>query len=254
MPINLTWDSQDAIPDGLQNFAVERDGKFVFEAETLQEVANLKKTAKSERDLRTKYEPVAKKAERFKALLDAEDDEIEQFLEGWQKRGENTPKPDPDASKQLELKDKLHQREIKKREDELALLKMQTETMSAELREFKLWTPLREVAIKADLMPEDWDLARLELASQKRFDFDDDGKIVLLEDGVPSNVSPERFFKEVYSEQRPKFYRASGASGSGATNGNKPNNNAKTMKRSAFQSLTPSEQMAAVKKGVSVVD
>ena len=39
-----------------------------------------------------------------------------------------------------------------------------------------------------------------------------------MEDGQPSTVSAEKFFRDVYSDQRPKFYKATAAAGSGAQN------------------------------------
>lgn len=241
MPVKLTWEAQDAIPDGLKDHAVEQDGKWIFEAETVAEVGNLKNTLKKERDNRAKFEGELKRFERFKPLTEADEDELDEFLERWERRNEKPAgskgKPEDDA-----VKDKLHQREVKKLADELGTTKAELEKAQAELNDFRLWTPLRDVFIKAGGEPGDWELARLELASQGRFGFDDDRKIVVLEDGHPSSVSPEKFFKDVYSDQRPKFYRASNAAGSGANN-----NTAGGMRGQDLSKLSATERLKAAR-------
>lgn len=257
MPIEQVFEKKEDAPEWLHSHLVEDDGKFVFKGETAAEVENLKKTTKKERDARTKYEGELKKFERFKPIADADEDEWSQFLEAWNKRGEaGNGKPDsnPDAAKQLELKDKLHAKELKKATDELGLLKIDLTKAQGELREFRLWTPLREQFIKAGGIPEDWELARLDLASKNQFDFDEDGKIVVMEDGQASSVSPEKFFQQVYSDQRPKFYKASGAGGSGAPPGKGNGNSTKTIKREAWDKLPQSEKDAKVAAGFTVVD
>jgi len=258
MPVNLTWEKQEAIPEGLKEHAVEKDGKWVFEAETAAEVGNLKATLKKERDGRTKYESELKRFEKFKEVADAEEEERDAFFEAWKKRNEppenGKGKPDPDAQKQFELREKLHAKEIKKRDEQIAALTTDRDMASKELREFKLWTPLRELFIKHEGNPEDWELARLDLGNKRRFDFDEDGKIVVMEDGAPSTVTPEKFFKDAYSDQRPKFYKASNAGGSGATNEKKGAGGGKTITRERFESLSQSERMKISKEGVQIVD
>lgn len=256
MPFQITWDSQDAIPDNLKNLAVEKDGKFVLEGETAAEIENLKKTKNKERDMRTKYESEVKKLERFKPLAEAEEDEVEEFMERWNKRKEEPPKqdPNPDAAKQLELKDKLHAKELKRRDDELASIKSANEKAELQLKEFRLWTPLRDIAIKAGLVAEDWELARLDLSAKGRFGFDDEGAIVVIEDGHPSTITPERFFKEVYTDERPKFYHATGAGGGGANASAKNGLNAKQVKRETFNNMSTEARAKFFKDGGSVVD
>lgn len=258
MPIKEVFDTQDAVPEFLKNAVIEQDGKWVFEAETVAEVGNLKSTLKKERDSRTKFEAELKRFERFKPLTEAEEDELSEFFERWEKRNEPGGKgrkdADPDAAKQLELKDKLHAKELKKLSDDLAKLTSDHDKAKGELREFKLWTPLREVALKAGLNAEDWELARLDLSNQGRFSFDDEGKLVVMEDGSPSTVTPEKFFKEMYSDVRPKFYKASGASGSGASNAGKTGGSGKkTMSRAAFDQLPHDQRSAFIKAGGEVV-
>ncbi len=253
MPVNLTFDSQDAIPEGLRDHAVEKDGKYVFEAETAVEVGNLKGTLRKEREARTRFEAAAKKAERFKSVMDADEDEVEQFLEHWTKRGE-TPPGSPDAAKQAEISKKLHEKELKRYQSQLDDLSKKHGEAETALREYRLWTPVRDIALKAGLFPEDWELARLELAQDNRFGFDEDGKIVVMEEGVISTVTPERFFKEVYSEKRPKMFRANDAGGSGASSGTRNNPSVKAITRAQWEKLSSQESTAFFKGGGKLID
>jgi hypothetical protein len=228
MPINATFDTQDAVPDFLKTAVVEKDGKWIFEAETVAEVGNLKSSLKKERDNRTKFEAEVKKFERFKPFAEADEEEVTQFVEAWSKRGEkkeDKDKPGEDSIKLKEQLEKAHQKQLQAKEAAIAKAEAELTTVKGQLREVNLWTPLRELFIKANGDPSDWEVARLELANQKRFDFDDEGKIVVMDDGHSSTVTPDKFFKDVYSEARPKFYKASNAAGSGAQNNTSGNGN-----------------------------
>lgn len=247
MPIEFQVETLDKVDEAIRGAYVEAEGgKFTFDPDKYAEIkaAGLKKkTTELLGKVKLKDEELAKYG-KFKslteALAEAEEEEILQVLDHWNKRGEGGKgKGDPDAAKQLEMKDRLHAKELKKRDDELGQLKTESEKTRLELREFKLWTPLRDIAIKAGLNPEDWEIARLDLANQRRFDFDDDGKITVLEDGSPSTVTPEKFFKDVYSDLRPKFYKATSAGGSGAPNGTKGGGT----QSADFLKLSPTEQL-----------
>lgn len=255
MPVEQTFETKEEAPEWLQSHLVEDGGKFVFRGESAAEVENLKKTTKKERDARALHEKeVNKLKERFKSLLDVDDDELTQFYEAYSKRGESGNGKDPGTKDQLELKDKLHAKELKKVTDDLAALTGKLTKADGELREFRLWTPLREVAIKAGVVPEDWDVVRLDIANQGVFGFDDDNKVVVMEDGSPSSVTPETWFKQVYSELRPKFFKASGAGGGGANPGQKPGSTNKSIKREAFDKLSTSEREVKIKAGFAIVD
>lgn len=254
MPVEQTFETKEEAPEWLHAHLVEDGGKFVFRGETAAEVENLRKTTKKERDARALHEKeVNKLKERFKSLLDTDDDELNQFLEAYSKRSDNGNKDKPDSREQ-ELKDKLHQKELKKVLDERDGTKTELEQARIELRGFRLWSPLRDMAIKAGLVPEDWPVVKLHLESLRLFDLDEDHKPVLIEDGSPSSVSPERWFKEVYAEQQPKFFKASGAGGGGANPGQKPGSTNKSIKREAFDKLSTSEREARIKSGFAIVD
>src|SRR2546421_8296304 len=71
---------------------VEKDGVFHLDPEKLEAIefddkAELSGALKKERDARTKAEGEAKKLDKFKSLIEDED-EIDSFLEAWAKRHE----------------------------------------------------------------------------------------------------------------------------------------------------------------------
>lgn len=226
MPIEYVVDSLDQVSEDVRGAYVEAEGKFNFDADKYAELkaAGLKKKNNELLGKLKQGETELAKFGKLKPLVDvlgeADETELEEFQTAWQKRHETKGKgkPGDDQQQQLELKERIHQREMKKLMDEIAQLKPSLESAQARLDAYELWTPLRDEFIKADGEPADWELVRLELQSQGRFGFDEDRKIVVLEDGQPSSVTPEKFFKQIYSEQRPKFYRATGAGGSGAHN------------------------------------
>jgi hypothetical protein len=266
MPIDLIVDTLDSVESGLRDAYVESDGKFQLDPEKYHAIkaAPLAKKNQQLLDEKKKIQEATRPYERLKPLAEiiGEDDdpeEISKAIEAYRKRqagneGENG-KNGADQQRALEMAQKLHEKQVKRLNDDLAAIKAQHEEAARELREFRLWTPLREQFIKAGGDPAEWELARLDLANQRRFDFDEDRRIVVMEDGVPSSVSPEQFFKQVYADQRPKFYKASEAGGSGAnprqaTSGGKT----KTMKRADWNALPETKRAAFFKEGGQLID
>lgn len=260
MALEYVVESLDKVSDDLKSAYVEAEGKFNFDPDKYAELKAeglKKKNGELLGKLKIKDGELGKFA-KFKSLAElmaeADETEIEEFQTNWQKRGDKNKGKTTDDADKLEMKEKLHAREVKKLADELGKTSAEFQKAQAELKDYKLWTPLRDIAIKAGLDPQDWEVARLELSHQQRFGFDEDGKVVVMEDGQPSTVSPEKFFKEVYSDLRPKFYKASGAAGSGATNNTAGAHGQKTMKRADFDARSPTEKMAFVKANGELID
>lgn len=244
MPITFAYEQRDAAPEAIREQLVEKDGQFVFEAEPVSVVAETTSKLKTLRKSLDEKAAELGKFSKFKPiaelLAEADEAEIEEFQTSWQKRGE---KPKGDDQK-AEMERKIQERAAKKMADELGMTKTELQKAQAELRDFKLWTPLREVFLKAGGDPQDWEVARLELSHQGRFGFDEEGKIVVMEDGQPSTVSPDKFFKEVYTEHRPKFYKASTAGGGTAQN-NTTGGGGKQITLSREQAKDPATYRAA---------
>ncbi len=262
MAIEFQVTSLDTVGEELRGVYNEVEGGFVLDPDKYAEykATGLKKKnqeligrEKSLKDQFTKFE-------RFKPLTESPEEELEKFFDAWEKRNEKTAEPSGGQQKvtqlDIEAKERAHARELKKRDEEAAKTAAELTQARNDLREYRLWTPLQETFVKAGGDPADWEVARLELAAQKRFDFDEDGKIVVMNaDGYADTITPEKFFKDIYSDQRPKFYKATGAAGSGAANNTASRGNGKTMRREEFDNLPQTERMKIARDGViKVVD
>src|SRR5262249_54435062 len=156
MPIEFQVDSLDKVEESIREAYVETDGKFNLDPDKYAEIkaAGLKKKNSELLGKVKQGEDLLARFSKFKplteALAEADEDEVGQFLESWQKRGEQDDKgkqgkPTEDSIKLKEQLEKVHARELKKREDELGATKGELQKTQAELRDFKLWTPLRDV-------------------------------------------------------------------------------------------------------------
>lgn len=56
MAVAVEYESREAAPEGLRAHLVEKEGKFVFEGESLGEIKNLKSALQKEREAREQYE------------------------------------------------------------------------------------------------------------------------------------------------------------------------------------------------------
>jgi len=218
MPVEITVDSIDSVDESIRGAYVEVDGKFSLDPDkyadikTQGTVQGLKKKNSeligNEKKLKDKY----KRYERFDALADEDLDEIEQWRENKDKQ------PPADQGKGKEELNTLHEKALKREKDSRAADNAAHEAEKAELkkklRSFELTTPIRDAALKAGVLAEDMEVVLLDTASF--FDLNEDGKPVVLQDGEPTEITLEKFFTTLYREKRPKFYAASGASGSGA--------------------------------------
>jgi hypothetical protein len=131
-------------------------------------------------------------------------------------------------------------------QDQITQLKAELEAAQKRLREYELWAPLREEFVRAGGDPAEWELVRFDLSEQRRFELDDLNEIVVLENGKDSNLTPARFFREVYKAERPQLYKETAPA--------QQSGNRRTLSRSAFDRLPPAERMAWVKSGGAITD
>lgn len=221
MAIETEVDSLDQVEESLRGAYTADGAKFRLDADKYADLKaeGLKRKNKELIGKLNAHKPQIERAEKFK---DISDEDFDQFIE-WreaQEQGNGKPKPkegEPliDPAELRKLQKLLAQRDKEGRDatERLAALE-------SELNHFKLTVPLRDVALKAGVFPEDVDLVMLE--TQRRFRLDEKARIIVLDDdGDPSEVTPEKFFTEIYKEKRPKFFAASDAAGSGAPPGNR---------------------------------
>lgn len=126
--------------------------------------------------------------------------------------------------------------------------------LETELRHYKLVTPMREMALKAGILPDRVELALLAL--EKRFVLGEDGEIVTLDErGNATEITPQKFLNEIYVHQAPFLYAASKAAGSGAhPNTRASGGQSNTMTRTAFEALSPEEKVAFSKRGGTLTE
>ncbi|HEX8772591.1 MAG TPA: hypothetical protein VF735_03230 [Pyrinomonadaceae bacterium] len=248
----------DEVPEAYRGLYVEKDGSFSVDPEKLEE---FEWDDKEEQAGALKHEREERKAARAE-LEKYRDIDPEKAREALKKLNELDEKALIDKGE--------FERLLKKREDEFdRLMKKRSEEFDAEAAELKkqlaerdsrldgyeLISPVRDAALKAGVLADDIEDV-LKITSH-RFRLNDKRQPVVLDkEGDESSMTLDRFWGEEFKSQKPKFYGASGAGGSGAPAGGSGGGSggAKTVKRDAFEQMAPSDQMAHVKSGGTVVD
>jgi hypothetical protein len=257
MSVEFQVDSLDTVDESLRTAYVEKDGKFTLDVDKYSEF--------KAQGLKNKNSEIIKKLnaakdglKRFERFQELEDDDLAELLELREQK--SNPKPDGKPAKGHEELTAQFEKQTKKLADkhttELTARDARIAELEKENKHFKLTVPLREIALKAGVFPEDLSLAMLETSS--RFALNDEGKIVVLdEDGDPSDITPQTFFEKLYKEQRPKFYAASGASGSGASSALGRSTGSKVITRKQYDAMSPTDQAGLSKffaEGGKIVD
>jgi hypothetical protein len=130
--------------------------------------------------------------------------------------------------------------------EEIKNLKTELEAAQKRLREYELWNPLREEFVRAGGDPAEWELVRFDLNEQRRVDLDEFNEIVVLENGKERDLTPARFFREIYKSERPQLYKETAPA--------PQSGNRRTLRRAAFDKLPSDEKMSWVKSGGVVTD
>lgn len=231
MPIKQIFGTQEDVPEFLKGAVAEQDGKWIFEAETVAEVKNLKDTLKTERDRRVAKESELKRFDKFKEVKDEDWDSYQEWLQSrdsdHEEQGEGkdgkSQKGWPGQLEKAIAKEK--QRFERQLEQERTTIK-ERDTKITELertvREFTIWTPVRDLAIKHKVLPDRLDAFVTLLKTQGRFDLDENGKLIFKDgEGYPTTQKPEEAFKQALKEEFAWAFEGTGAGGSGASQGNK---------------------------------
>ena len=253
MAIEVILDSLDNVGESLKGFYVEDGDKFKLDVDKYTESVR-SGVDKKNKELLGKLKNATDGAKRFAPLAELDDDELEELVEylTTKKNGGSGDgkKLDGDATK-AEV-ERATAKLLKKHETEKGALTTENETLKKRVQYFELTVPLREIALKAGVFPEDVDLALFD--TQKYFRLGENGKIVVLdEDGDVSDMKPEKFFTDIYRERRPRLFSATGAGGSGADKSKGPTGTKKkTMKRADWQKLTPAESTKFFKEGGTI--
>ncbi|HWQ34321.1 MAG TPA: hypothetical protein VNQ79_15845 [Blastocatellia bacterium] len=221
MAIEFEVDSLDQVEESLRTAYTADGERFRLDPDKYAELKaeGLKRKNRELIGKLNAYKPQLERAEKFKEISDEDFDQFIEWREAQEQGGhkgkQNGGDPPVDPAELRKLQKSLAQRE-KEAKDATSRIGQ----LESELSHYKLTVPLRDIALRAGVFAEDLDVVMLE--TQKRFRLDDKGRIVVLDDdGDVSDVTPEKFFTEIYKEKRPKFFAASDAAGSGATPGNR---------------------------------
>lgn len=246
MPIEQVFDTRDAVPEFLQSAAVEEDGKFIVKLESSKEVESLKNALRQEREGRSKYEKIAK---RFDKLKDADDDTLDkifEFLEtganghddsqSGDEKGKQGKTPQADIDRAIGRVKSRYEQQLNERDEQI-------KEMTAKLRDYSIWGPVRELAGKAGVWPDRLDAFVKLMRTDGRFDLNEQDALVFKEDGYVSDRTPEKAF-DLLREEFPYFFKASGAGGSGAPTGA----NGGTYQKIDYSKLSPVERINAARR------
>lgn|SRR5262249_734011 len=125
--------------------------------------------------------------------------------------------------------------------------------LQKEVREYSIWTPVKDLAIKHGVMSDRLEAVMTLLRSQNRFDLED-GKLVFKDrEGYTTTIKPTRAFETYLREEYPWAFEASKAAGSGAQNSNR-SGGPRTITRDAFDGMSQAQRDKAVAEGARIVD
>jgi hypothetical protein len=253
MPVEFQVDSLDSVDESIRSAYVETDGKFTLDADKYADV-KAQGLKNKNKELIGKLKAKEDGLKRFEKLQELSDDDLSELLELRETKGQ---KPDgkPQSEEAKQQFEKLLKKEKDKHASELSAHTSKLGELEREIKHYKLTVPIRDIAVKAGVIAEDLELVLLDTA--KRFALNDDNKIVVLdEDGDVTDITPQKFFETLYKEQRPKFYSASGAGGSGAPSSSSSTRSggARIITRSQWEKLTPMESTRFFSEGGVIKD
>ena len=178
--------------------------------EDIEDVEGLRKTMRSERETRKTLEREVVELRPFKELGLSAREIADQKAEIARLREAGGSQADVE---------KLIEKRLKQvRDEELGPVAKERDLLRAENRDLKLTDKIRAAFLEAGGRKEDVDLAVLDTA--RRFDLNDKGKIVVLDDdGDSTGETPKEWFEKRYKTARPNLFNGSGASGGGASSG-----------------------------------
>lgn len=220
MPIELQVEAIDKVDESIRGAYVEAEGKFTLDPDKYHDI-------KAQGLLRKNSELIGRektlKAElaKFDKFKSVADDDWNDFQD-WLTHKDDPPpaggKPDQQALEKAIAKEKArYERDLKAARDEASGKDGKVADLETRIREFEIWTPVRDLAVKAGVMPDRLNAVMTLLRAEKRFDLNDDNKLVFqTADGLPTTLTPERAFQTDLKQELAWAFPSSGAGGSGA--------------------------------------
>jgi DNA-binding transcriptional MerR regulator len=253
MPLPLTVDSLDAVPESFRSEYVEKDGRFSLAVEGLEDTTALKGALKKERDAAK-----AAKAEAAQfAGLGFSIDEIKELVGERQKAERERAEKEGNFDKILDQ----HRREW---EGKLTAAEQRAIAAETSERAAVVGTKLLSELTKAGASEEGIELLPDRFSARIKYELQDGKRVltIMSADGetpmAGSNKDGTANFADLAKEavsKYPSLFKATGAGGSGT----RPDTRAggagnKTITRTQFAALNPQEQAATMKAGVRVVE
>lgn len=212
MPVEFEVANLDSVEEGIRKAYVEADGKFRLDPDRYYEI---------------KAEPILKKNQE----LVNEKRELQK------------------STKTLEEKSKTGLGDIEK---QLVERDREITNLKSQVREYSIWTPVKDLALKHGVMADRVDAVMTLLRTQERFDMEGSNLVFKDRNGYPSTITPQRAFEVYLREELPWAFEASKAAGSGAQNGNK-SAGGRTISAETFEGMSHEARWQAVKEGVRII-
>jgi hypothetical protein len=252
MPVEFQVDSLDTVDESLRTAYVEKDGKFTLDVDKYAEISPKTQGLRNKKqELERKLNEAKTGLKRFEKFAEIEDLDVDELLDLYTNKDKQPDRgKEPPVDEKIAQLEKAHRKALEKLTGDKTALETAAAERDKKLKYYELTVPVRDAALKAGVLPEDIEIVLLD--TQTRFRLNDEGKVIVVDqDGDAMDITPQKFFESLYKEQRPKFYAASGASGSGAP-GNVANaNGKKAMRRADWDKLllsNPAQAGAFIKE------
>jgi hypothetical protein len=209
MALKPVVDSLDTVPEALRGEYTEKEGKFHLQVEDAEKVF-ASEVIKNRDTILTEKKKLQQQLQEIEAKYkDVNLEEIQKMKQEAEDREQQKLKSE---GKIDEILNKWKADQEKRELD----WKAQLSAAHAELDTFKVDAHLRKAAEKGGIIPDLIDDV-VELV-KKRTQRTDKGELLILDpQGIPLDVSLDGYFTTVFKEQKPYYYAASGAGGSGAS-------------------------------------
>jgi DNA-binding transcriptional MerR regulator len=252
MPLKLTVDSIDEVPETLRELYTEKDGKFALAVEGLEDTSGLKTALEAER---RNAREAGKLAKAYRDLgMSA--DEIKAIVAEKQTREQEEAKKSGNFEALRKQDREQFEKDLAARQERIAALEKTT-------RQAVVGNQLMAALTKAGASQEGIDLLPDRLSSRIKFEFDGDSyrHTVMLADGetpmAGSGKDGNATFDDLVKEsidKWPSLFRSAGSAGSGKLPGSAGGAGKRTITLAEFANLHPKDQAARMAEGVTLTE
>ena len=229
MPLEFVVKALDQVEESIRGAYEERDGEFHFDPDKYAEI-KAQGLKNKNRELLTdieKAKPLRARGEKFKDVTDQDWDDYQSWKQskdagdGDGDGGGNAGKGKSgqvDLEKAIANEKRRFERDLTAVKSEIAQKDQEIASLNGRIREFSIWTPVRDMAVAAKVLPDRLDAFVTLLKSQGRFDLDESNKLIFKDkEGYPTTVTPEGAFKTELKNEFAWAFQASESGGSGAS-------------------------------------